>query len=521
MSHELRTPLNAIIGYSEMLGEMIVEGEIEGDSTAINPDLDKISAAGRHLLTLINDVLDLSKIEAGKMELQIDNVNLPVLINEVAAMVRPQAAHNGNALRVICAPEVSHMRTDQVRLRQSLLNLLSNACKFTHEGTITLRVWTQDHPEADANAGQPEPQDAAPGEAPDDRLPTVIFEIKDTGIGMAPEQLVRLFEPFMQADSSTTRKYGGTGLGLAISRRFIQMMGGDITVSSAPGEGSIFTISLPLSVDQGGARLDGQESSLVGAPSAGLFSTRPTVLVIDDDPNARELLRRTLGREGLRIAEAPNGEEGLRLARTLRPDVITLDVMMPGMDGWAVLAALKADPELASTPVIMLTIVEERDRGFTLGAADYLTKPIDRVQLLGAIERHRRAPGQHVLVVEDDPPTRELLRRTLAGEGWNVEEAENGKLALVRLMARRPSLILLDLMLPEIDGFQLLELLRANPEWRAIPVIIVTAMDLSPSERFQLQGYVERIIQKGSYQRDDLLSEVRALIEQHTGREGL
>jgi Amt family ammonium transporter len=488
MSHELRTPLNAIIGYSEMLQEMLEEGEITGDTDQINPDLNKISSAGRHLLTLINDVLDLSKIEAGKLDLQMQVLDVPTLINDVVSMVRPLAARNTNTLSLQVDPLVRHVRADSVRLRQVLLNLLSNACKFTEHGQVSLHVRLDSH--------------------------QILFEVRDSGIGMTSEQLAKLFQPFTQADASTTRKYGGTGLGLAISRRLMQMMGGDIQVTSEPGQGSTFLINMPAYEDSNQTTLmvEGQPTTIE------TMVIRGVVLVIDDDPAARELIQRTLQREGLRVEAASNGEEGLRLAHELRPDVITLDVMMPGLDGWGVLAALKADPDLAPIPVIMVTIVEERDRGFSLGAADYLAKPIDRPQLLATIGRYRRTDG-YVLVVEDDDPTRELLRRALNSEGWEVQEAANGKHALVQLMARRPSLILLDLMMPEIDGFQLLELLRANADWRAIPVVIITAMDLSIGERLQLNGYVERIIQKGSYQRDELLNEVRLLVEGHTRKE--
>jgi CheY-like chemotaxis protein len=349
---------------------------------------------------------------------------------------------------------------------------------------------------------------------------SVVFEVADSGIGMSATQLERLFEAFTQADPSTTRKYGGTGLGLAISRRFIQMMDGDITVTSALGSGSTFRIELPVTQVPAIAIAQAESDSSTTHPHHRESPALPLVLVIDDDPAARELLVHALDREGLRVQTAANGEEGLRLAHELRPNVITLDVMMPGLDGWAVLSALKADPQLRRIPVIMLTmltIAEEREHGFTLGAADYLTKPIDRGQLLAAIERHRKHENGVVLVVEDDAPTRELLQRMLANEGWQVEQAENGKVALMSLMNRHPDLIVLDLMMPEIDGFQLVELLRANPDWRTIPVIIITAIDLTPTERLQLHGSVERILQKGAYQREELLRDVRELIAQHTG----
>jgi Amt family ammonium transporter len=503
MSHELRTPLNAIIGYSEMLDEMIADGAIVGDREAISPDLEKINSAGRHLLTLINDVLDLSKIEAGKMELQLEVIDIAQLMADVVSMVRPLASRNGNTLRLICPDDIGYIMADGIRLRQSLLNLASNACKFTEQGLVTIEVSRL--PATGTRAQE-----------------SVVFEVADSGIGMSATQLERLFEAFTQADPSTTRKYGGTGLGLAISRRFIQMMDGDITVTSALGSGSTFRIELPVTQVPAIAIAQAESDSSTTHPHHRESPALPLVLVIDDDPAARELLVHALDREGLRVQTAANGEEGLRLAHELRPNVITLDVMMPGLDGWAVLSALKADPQLRRIPVIMLTmltIAEEREHGFTLGAADYLTKPIDRGQLLAAIERHRKHENGVVLVVEDDAPTRELLQRMLANEGWQVEQAENGKVALMSLMNRHPDLIVLDLMMPEIDGFQLVELLRANPDWRTIPVIIITAIDLTPTERLQLHGSVERILQTGSYQREELLRDVRELIAQHTGND--
>jgi ammonium transporter, Amt family len=488
MSHELRTPLNAIIGYSEMLGEMIEAGEIAGDQETLTPDLGKISTAGRHLLSLINDVLDLSKIESGKMEFLLETTDIPALIAEVTAMMRPLAIQNQNTLTVVCDPALGSIVTDAVRLRQSLLNILSNACKFTEQGTVTLiaqRSTTQ-----------------------------LLIEIRDTGIGMDAEQLERIFEPFVQADSSTTRRYGGTGLGLAISRRFVQMLGGDIMAQSMIGAGSIFTMQLPI--DETGLNL----STAMKAPHQPITdpAANAKLLIIDDDAAAREILVRALQREHLDIIEAASGEEGLQYARQYLPDVITLDVMMPEMAGWGVLALLKADPLLAHIPVIMLTMVDERERGFTLGAADYLTKPVDRGQLLRTIERYRQNRRNRVLVVEDDTATRELLVRILRNEGWETDSAENGKTALVRMMQQQPTLILLDLMMPEIDGFQFLDVLRASSDWRSIPVIVITAMELSPAERAHLQGNVERILEKNHYELATLLEHVRFFITEHTTR---
>jgi PAS domain S-box-containing protein len=480
MSHELRTPLNAIIGYSEMLAEEVEE---KGDDGML-PDIGKIHSAGRHLLSLINDVLDLSKIEAGKMELIAETFEIRRMLDDVVTTVEPLVARNGNALRLDCPADPGTMHTDLTRVRQVLLNLLSNASKFTERGIVALAVRRED------GAGRP----------------AVTFQVRDTGIGMTPEQLGRLFEAFTQAEATTAKRFGGTGLGLTISRTFCRMMGGDVTVESAPGKGSVFTVRLPAVLAP--PRSEAEPAvPVTGDGHAG------TVLVIDDDPAARALIGRHLARAGYRVREAEDGRTGLARAREAAPDVITLDVMMPGMDGWAVLTALKADPALADVPVIMLTILDEQRMGFALGASDYLTKPIDRPRLLAALERWaHRAGGRNVLLVEDDPETRTIMHRTLERAGWNVTEAENGRVALDRLAERVPQLVLLDLMMPEMDGFEFLEALRRRPELRTLPVIVVTAKDLTDDDRRRLNGGVQDVLQKGDHSRDDLLAAIGDLV---------
>jgi hypothetical protein len=480
MSHELRTPLNAIIGYSEMLAEEVEE---KGDDGLL-PDIRKIYAAGRHLLSLINDVLDLSKIEAGKMELLAETFEVGRMLDEVVTTVEPLVARNRNTLRLDGPADPGTMHTDLTRVRQVLLNLLSNAAKFTEDGTITLRVRRETGP-----------------------APVMVFEVRDSGIGMTPEQLGRLFEAFTQAETTTARRFGGTGLGLTISRTFCRMMGGDVTVDSAPGRGSTFTVRLPVVLGQ---------AAREAAPAAGGSGDgrAGTVLVIDDDPSARALVRRHLAKAGYRVEEAEDGKTGLARARAAPPDVITLDVMMPGMDGWAVLTALKTDPKLADVPVIMLTILDEQHLGFSLGATDYLTKPIDRRRLVEAVRRgaSRSGDGEGVLVVEDDPDTRAVLRRTLERAGWGVTEAENGRVALERLAAGTPRLVLLDLMMPEMDGFEFLEAMRRRPGLRTLPVIVLTAKDLTDDDRRRLNGGVQEIVQKGTQGEHDLLGAIRELV---------
>ncbi|MCZ0902736.1 response regulator, partial [Microcoleus sp. HI-ES] len=347
------------------------------------------------------------------------------------------------------------------------------------------------------------------------------FRVADTGIGMTQEQLERIFQPFTQADASTTRKYGGTGLGLAISQRFCQMMGGSIEVSSTLGAGTTFTVLLPKAIKQPEMPNKVHDSpSPPDAPAIG------TVLVVDDDPISRDLIQRALARQGLHIEVAGGGEQALRLAKQLRPDAITLDVIMPGMDGWAVLSALKADPDLAEIPVILLSFVGNKSLGFALGASDYLTKPVDGKRLAALLNKYRRDQNGvvsnnltcQILIVEDDVATRKILRRILERQGWAVTEADSGRAALDRLKVARPHLILLDLTLPEMDGFELIGELRKSYSGDPIPIVVITGKDLTPAESQQLNGYVERVLQKGVYSCDSLLRDVRSIVNDRFDR---
>ena len=468
MSHELRTPLNAIIGYSEMLYETAQD---EGQDEFL-PDLAKIRDAGRHLLGLINDILDLSKIEAGKMDLYLEEVDLAELIAEVRSIAEPLAAANANRLEMTDAAALGMLYTDRTKLKQSLLNLLSNACKFTREGQVKLEVR------------------ASGTEAS--------FCISDTGIGMTEEQLGRLFQAFSQADVSTTRQYGGTGLGLAITKHFCEMLGGSITVQSTPGQGSTFTITLP---DRSRA------SSAAVLPEGAEHA--PLVMIVDDDPNARHLLAATVRREGYRVIEAADGETALTLAHEWHPDIITLDVLMPRMDGWAVLTAFKSDLELAETPIIIVTVLEDRGIAVSLGAAEFLTKPVDRARLAATIRQHVYGSGV-VLVVDDEPESRQIARRHLDKLGWEVAEAENGATALAWLSRNpRPAMILLDLLMPGMNGFAFLEETAKRAEWQNIPIVILTAMPLGAAERALLAGRTREVIAKGA---DDLAQVLRQVL---------
>ncbi len=485
MSHELRTPLNAIIGYSEMLEEEVADlGHPE-----LGPDLQKIRSAGRHLLALINDILDLSKIEAGRTELYLEDFDAGEMLRDVATTIRPLVDKNTNRFELLVADNLGTIHADLTKVRQILLNLLSNACKFTERGTVTLR---------------------AVREVSSDGADALVLQVADSGIGMTPTQMARLFEAFAQAEASTTRRYGGTGLGLAISRRFARLMGGDVSVESTPGQGSTFTIRLPV------RSVPVREAP---SPEATGPSRSGTVLVIDDNADARDLVRRLLEDEGFSVVEAAGGEAGLALARARRPDAITLDVLMPSMDGWAVLAALKSEAALADIPVIMVSVLEDRHLGFALGASDYVTKPIDRDLLRRILNRYRQ-DGARALVVEDDAPTRELLRRFLESDGWVVDEAENGEAGLEAVRRRLPTLVLLDLMMPVMDGCQFAAELRKNPAWCGLPVVVITAKDLTPEDRHALNGDVQAVFQKGAFSRDQLLLEIRGLLRTATASPG-
>ncbi len=505
MSHELRTPLNAILGYSEMLQEDAAD---QGLQTFL-PDLQRIHVAGKHLLSLINDILDLSKIEAGKMELYLETFSVAGLIDEIAGTIRPLIEANSNTLAVRCPVELGTMHADVTKVRQSLLNLLSNAAKFTKDGSISLEVSRETLEERE----------------------WIAFRVSDTGIGMTAEQLVKLFQTFSQADASTTRRFGGSGLGLALTRRFCLMMGGDVTVKSVPGESSTFTIIIPaVVVEPGPAEIEsadppdpqtgGFPGALVAVESLPVVGS--SVLVIDDHATQRDLMRRFLTAEGFVVQTAGDGAEGLRLARLLLPVAITLDVMMPGMDGWTVLSMLKADPLVCNIPVIMLTMMDDKKRGYALGASNYMTKPIDRRQLAQILKKyHCPHPPCPVLLVEDHAPTREMMRTMLEKAGWSVDEAENGRAALVRVAENRPTLILLDLMMPEMDGFEFAAELHRHPDWRSIPIVVLTAKDLTADEVLRLNGKVHTILDKGGCSRDELMHQVRDLLAEWAVPAGL
>jgi DNA-binding response OmpR family regulator len=495
MSHELRTPMNAIIGYSEML---IEEASDLGQDDFI-PDLNKIHGAGKHLLSLINDILDLSKVEAGRMELYLEDFSIKDLIKETVSTISPLIEKNQNILKVDVPEDLGIMHADITKVRQSLFNLLSNASKFTEKGNITLK--TQCYVAEDRD--------------------WISFQVSDTGIGMTSEQMTKLFQAFTQADASTTRKYGGTGLGLAITKKFCQMMGGDIEVTSEIDRGSIFTIQLPLQVEKTVEKPTVDNSEAISVTETATSPVhKNTILAIDDDPTIHDLLKRFLTKQGFNVTTATSGAEGLRLAREIAPEAITLDVMMPGMDGWAVLTALKANSKTADIPVVMMTMVDDRNLGYALGASDYLLKPIDQRNLGSVLDKYRPAStSKVVLLVEDDLETREMLRRQLEKENLLVIEANNGQEALEAIATHQPGLIISDLMMPNMDGFELIHQLRLQEQWRSIPAIVLTAKELTMTDRQRLDGQVKKIFQKGSYERHTLLSEVHRLLSDAISRQ--
>jgi len=496
MSHELRTPLNAIIGYSELLEEVADEMSLEEE---IGPDLQKIHSSGKHLLAIINDILDLSKIEAGKMELYNQNCDLEALINEVVSTVLPIIEKNSNIIDVQLETELGSIAVDITRLRQVLFNLLSNASKFTENGKVSFIVNRKTVNETE----------------------WVNLTVRDNGIGMDPDQLTGLFESFSQVHPLNTLKYGGTGLGLAISKRICEMMGGDIFVESKLGDGSTFSVHLPVKT------LD-KESRQTSASPAGVksFTRLDTdnksdsvekerlILVIDDDPMVHAQMKRSFEKEGYRIITAIDGEEGLALARKLRPTLITLDILMPGMDGWTVLAELKADPEMADIPVFVITMVDDENKGYSLGASEYLTKPIDRTRIHILMKKYKWDSGS-ALVVEDDTSTRKMLCKMLEDYGLNVAEAGNGRIALERVQEKPPGVIFLDLMMPVMNGFEFIEELRKTPEWRSIPIVVITSKELTHADRIRLNGGVQKLIEKKSLEQNDLFKEIRDILETH------
>lgn len=482
VSHELRTPLSAIIGFSQILLDGI-DGPMNEEQ---QQDILQVNRSGQSLLALINQILDLSKIEAGKMELAIERIELPTLVTSVLESISPLAQEKGLRIDTRFAPGLPAVEADAGRLKQILINLLSNAVKFTERGHIEVIA------------------------QPSGRM--VRIAVKDTGIGISAEAQKVIFEEFVQGDGSSTRRHGGTGLGLSIVRKLVEMHGGAVTVVSEPGMGSTFTFTIPAWASVQGTLAAPQRRPL-RRPNHGLPGA--AILVVDDDPSVRQLISRHLEQEGWKTVQASNATDALQLARESRPLLITLDIMMPDASGWWVLEKLKEDPRTAGIPVLVVTIVEDQRMVFDLGASDYLGKPYDRSTLIAKI--HRLLPqlhGKRMLVVDDDPEARTILGRVLKDENAEVVMASSGDEALTLIAQSPPDLVLLDLMMPGMSGFEMVARLRAQPQGAHIPVMIVSAKDLTPEDILTLNGHVQRFVAKGTIEPVGLTNAVRQLLGQ-------
>lgn len=496
MSHELRTPLNAIIGYSEMLEEEAADAGY----TELSPDLIMIRNAGRHLLALINEILDLSKIEAGRMELTTDAFQLNELVKDVIATVQPLVVKNNNKLELFVGNNLGEVRTDQIKVRQILYNLISNASKFTENGKIELYV----------SRDQIHNQD------------WLTFEVKDSGIGMSREQLERIFEPFSQADSSTTRRYGGTGLGLAITKRFCSMLGGEINVISEPGRGTTFTAKLRANITTAQAQEHNPfnlsaalPSRLTAARSAEIERRKQisTVLVVDDDPIIRKIIKHYLMREGFMVRTASNGHAGLALARQLKPALITMDVMMPGMDGLTVLRQLKADETLKHIPVAIVTVLDEQNIAKSLGADDFLEKPIDWDALIKTVKKWvRQISQQSVLVVSDNSILRNLVSSCNPGENLDITCVPSAKATTKLIESIYPSMIMLDLDLSQEAGNLLLSNLESHEDFKEIKLIAFNSNHSVSSAPAWLSSTIEIVNLQSGDNQDQLMDDLRKLL---------
>jgi CheY-like chemotaxis protein/anti-sigma regulatory factor (Ser/Thr protein kinase) len=382
-------------------------------------------------------------------------------------------------------PEVVN---DQDKLKQIIINLLSNALKFTEEGEVKLSATLEDT--------------------------SLKIAVSDTGIGISPDALEYIFDEFRQADGSTTRAHGGTGLGLSITKKLAHLLGGTVDVSSVEGEGSIFTVTIALSMKE--EETETNAVKLEEEPLAPLeMKEKKIILAIDDDPNVLILLRQNLEDEGYYVVGALNADEGIRKAKEIHPFAVTLDIMMPQKDGWAVLNDLKADPITRDIPIIVLSIIDNKELGFSLGAFDYLVKPFEKEAIMAAFKRIPGVLTKRVLVVDDEPDAVDLLTQILQDEGYQVTGVLSGEEALRSLDAAPQDIILLDLLMPEMDGFEVIQRVKANPKWRDIPIIVVTAKDLSDADLGFLNKSVDRIVQKSGLAREDLMKEIQSLLREH------
>jgi len=507
MSHELRTPLNSIIGFSEILSEKL--------AGAIEPRFEKFLAnvlqSGRHLLALINDILDLSKIEAGRMDLVFEPVSLADVVHGVESVMHGVAARRTIRLAVEISPGLPPVVVDSPRIKQVLYNLVSNAVKFSHEGdTVTLRA-------------RPLPEGSSPL-----GVPAVLVEVQDHGIGIRREDQQLIFEEFRQVDGGTTRNMGGTGLGLALVKRFVAMHGGRVEVESEPGRGSLFRVLLPVDATRAPGRRAGGEPVSFGFPvsesQAALAARAGTVLVAEDDEEFFRALAGDLEAAGYQVLRARDGDEALALARSAAPAAITLDLVLPGRDGWEVLKELKADPATASIPVIIVSLIANHELGFALGAADYFVKPLDRALFLARL-REIAAPGAAggrplVLVVDDDPQIHDFLAHELSEAGYEMLSANGGDAGVALAVERRPAVVVLDLLMEGVDGFQAAAELQRRPETARIPILVFTSKELGAEDRRRLAGRASALLSKAPEDRRRLIATLRRIERVPAGASG-
>jgi signal transduction histidine kinase/CheY-like chemotaxis protein len=491
MSHELRTPLNAVIGFSDVLLERMFGDLNERQDEYIRD----IRDSGRHLLELLNEILDLSKVEAGRMELELAPVPLPVVVEHGLTMVRERAAAHGIDIRLEVAPGVGVVRADELRLKQVLLNLLTNAVKFTPDG------------------GSIEVSAMRAGEFAE-------VSVRDSGVGIPVEDHERIFEAFQQGARDSLAGEEGTGLGLTLTKRIVELHGGRISLSSTPGEGSTFTFAIPIA----GPNHEPVSDHVAPAGDTGFVPEGPTVLVVEDDIQSLELLRLYLRSDGFTVVEARDGDTGLRMARELRPAAVILDIMLPGLDGWDVLARLKDDPATADIPVLVSSMLDEKGRGFALGAAEYLVKPIAHGDVLVALRRctsRGEEPNTTVVVIDDDPTALALMEAVLEPEGYRILSAGDGEAGIALVREHRPAIVLVDLLMPGVDGFAVIERLRSSPDTEAIPILVLTAKAMTDADRERLRGQIAFLAGKGEFDPASLVRLVRRLIPTDVSTEGV
>ncbi|MCF8085156.1 MAG: response regulator, partial [Deltaproteobacteria bacterium] len=483
MSHELRTPLNSVMALSRVLTLQAKDKLSEEERSY----LEIIERNGRNLLSLINDILDLSKIEAGRMDIHPKPLSVISTIETILEQLEPIAREKNIQLRHELTEDLPRIESDEARVQQILQNLIANAVKFTQEGSVAITGSTDgDH---------------------------ISIKISDTGIGIPKKDLPHIFEEFRQVDGSTARPYEGTGLGLTIVHKTAQLLGGEVTVESLLGKGSTFTLTLPVK----GRRVKPVSEPLTLKPAAGVKRSRPVVLVIDDEPQAATVISNYLSREGYAVMTATSGKDGVRLARKHRPFAITLDIIMPDMDGWEVLQELKQHPETKDIPVIVVSISHDRETGMALGAVGFITKPVNQARLMAEI-RSIDGPAPHtVLIVDDDALDRQEMARMVTEEGMDTVVAENGAQCMERLKEALPDVMVLDLMMPEVDGFEVLRRVRSDPDVQAVPVIVVTAKDLTDEDRAQLSGNVFSVLTKSDTTSKTLLEQLKRLLSELKG----